>query len=270
MGARVSSRAVCAWLALLGPACGDVHADAIVLERSLDAGSGGADGSSGSGGLVPDAGSPDATSGSLPLCAPCNRGRDCGGSDDACLINPDGEQFCGRDCFSEDGCPAGFECRLISGNDAPVQCVPLSESCLDLGSTANAPSTAALRAHNLARLNAVRADRGLPSLVLDDCLNRLAQASVHERVQSGSSKFSRECAGEVPACECGWAAENTGRHANDEMDSAEKISDWIGDALRDAPNGDFAGNLLSERYSRVGVGLVRDRDALYLSNSFAP
>src|SRR5690606_23130539 len=125
--------------ALVGLACGDVHADAIVLERSLDGGDpDGSGGWGGSGGSVSgDAGpAPDAAGDHLPLCAPCDRGRECGGSDDACLINPNGEQFCGRDCFSEDGCPNGFECRLISGNDAPVQCVPLSESCLDLGPTA--------------------------------------------------------------------------------------------------------------------------------------
>jgi hypothetical protein len=67
----------------------------------------------------------------VTLCDPCERNADCTGGfegiDDRCLDHGDDGKFCGGDCTTTGGCPAGYVCQTIEG--AVKQCVPESGVC---------------------------------------------------------------------------------------------------------------------------------------------
>ena len=74
------------------------------------------------------------------LCRECDADIDCGGLDDLCLPQADGD-FCGRDCSADDAeCPAGFLCQAFErprGGERTTyrQCAPelgVCGGCVDL------------------------------------------------------------------------------------------------------------------------------------------
>jgi len=61
--------------------------------------------------------------GSADICAACSSSAQCGGSNDFCLMYPDGNGYCGRSCASSADCDGG-DCVSVSGTQ---QCVRFDE-----------------------------------------------------------------------------------------------------------------------------------------------
>lgn len=137
--------------ALLGSACGEVRADAVVAGTLLDPSTGGssprpnedpAGGAAGAGSQPttsepepepepdpdPDPVEPPAIAGEL--CSPCERSEECGGSGDYCLVYRGVVQYyCGRHCDAEAICPEGYECIPLQNAPEIEQCIPISRTC---------------------------------------------------------------------------------------------------------------------------------------------
>ncbi|MFT7583346.1 MAG: hypothetical protein ACI9MR_005033, partial [Myxococcota bacterium] len=64
------------------------------------------------------------------LCQACSDDNQCGGTGDNRCLSIGGGQFCGRAC-TEDPCPAGYACQIltINGGEVTTQCVPENGTC---------------------------------------------------------------------------------------------------------------------------------------------
>jgi len=61
------------------------------------------------------AGSCVAATGDGSVCASCSSGADCTGTNNFCLMYPDGSAYCGKDCASSADCPSGSVCADLGG-----------------------------------------------------------------------------------------------------------------------------------------------------------
>jgi len=255
-------------------ACGDRVGEPIVAaspELAGPAGTGGA-----AGGPVAVAGSPAQQGGSAGsagaqagaaggvsdpyggLCTSCAINDDCGDLSDHCLEGDDGALFCARDCDEWYGCPVGYECVDIG--EAEAQCVPQTQTCIHLSFKPPPPAAAALKAEAIDFINDLRADRGLYPFLPDDCLATLAQESAMELATSGDyfAKFERECTGES-SCECDWWGQFEIATATFDLRYDDIFEQPILRTLEDSP-GEYQGTLFSERFTRIGYGMVLSGD----------
>lgn len=131
--------------------------------------------------------------------------------------------------------------------------------------------------HNLRRLNAYRAQRGLAPLVLDPQLSAFAlegsRATVRERRPHGHfRRAARSGALFRVHGFAGHACENQGDpNGWTPMASVEaQIDDILAAMWREGPGGGHYDNLVHPRLRRVGIGLLTTPDGrLYLTNDFS-
>lgn len=85
----------------------------------------------------------------LKICEPCSKDDECGEETDHCIpdiLQPEsGKKFCGRACYQNTFCPAGFKCQLLDATKYknPYQCVPASGDCAKPGECENDAACAA-------------------------------------------------------------------------------------------------------------------------------
>jgi uncharacterized protein YkwD len=139
------------------------------------------------------------------------------------------------------------------------------------GGVAQDDGIAAAVQHNLATINDYRAKAGAPPMTLDDSLNTFAQAG------SDALKTTHEPHGHFNHSDLwhsgfqGGAAENQGDpngwpmhgNLNDTVDAVLKFM------MDEGPGGGHHDNILNPKYRKLGVGVVRDGDKLYLTNDFS-
>lgn len=205
------------------------------------------DGSDGSVSLSSDGG----------LCAPCESHRDCGEYGDACLTNDvTMEQFCGRDCLERGGCPDGFACFSVGGSSSIINCAPVSGSCTGNPSTTSVFASASLiemRAYVVDRLNMARAERQLPALIDDGCLDAEGQASAVELADTvlSATVTNGICDAATQECACAWQS--------DTNSVALASGDWrssIDAAIATALTQNADDSVFSASFGRIGVGIV--------------
>lgn len=270
----MSVRRVATWV-LLGSiflACGERAGDAVVALPAAGAPAGGGSGGNGTSSPAFEddaggaAGSPAeaSTSGPAGLCAPCSRSRECGDSDDLCILHGV-ERFCGRDCQGQSDCPDGYSCVALS-NSPLLQCAP-DETCPALEEAP--PALGDVRAYVLARINAERLAEGRDPLAGSDCLDELAQGSAVDFAWTDApfGKFREECQPIWPSCACGWRGEA-------ELSMARLGLDWraaVDRAVSTPPDEAtevFAAAYLSATVTDVGIGFWLSGDEAWLALSF--
>ena len=142
---------------------------------------------------------------------------------------------------------------------------------LTLAAVAQVPpqpdAEAAVEAEILRLVNQERAQRGLPELAVEERLRQAARE--HSRVMAAGEQLRHQVTGEADVSErlaatglrFSAAAENIGRvDADDGAPAAHR-------ALMDSPK--HRANILSEKYNRVGLGVVRRGERLWVTQDFA-
>lgn len=272
--------------ALLG--CGERAADPIVASPSTRSeagqngglgGSGGGPPVSGSSGAGPSGGTGgtdqpplggDAAGGEAPtpetgptgLCGPCTSSDACGDANDAC-VRHQSQNFCGRDCDDQRGCPDGYSCVELA-NSQLFQCVP-DTAC---PTPAPAPTLDELRPYVLSVINSERAAYDRVALAPSRCLDDLAQASALEFARSDEplGKYVKECDPVWPNCDCGWNAEGEIAIARYDLDWMTAIERSVGPA-RDTQNR-FSQGLLATDVTDIGIGFWISGDEAWLALSY--
>ena len=262
---------LCAATGLSG-ACDSRYADAVVYVGE-ERGSGGIDVYTGAGGANPyddDDGEGWDDYGVHTLCRPCDSHRDCGVYGDLCLYIR-GEARCGMACDTDRDCPQGYQCIHVDEDfDDIEQCVPEEASCSDL---VQWPSLEDMQIYIFEAINELRASRGLEALELDlECLSVIAQEAVWELETESTpgTKFTRECAGQVPNCACGWQEESQAFPKLSHRSWQEAVVETLEGQAESAPEGRFFSNIVSREWRRVGIGALLDEDYLLFSLEFAP
>lgn len=256
----------------LGGGCDNRYADAVVYIGDGES-SGGIDVYSGAGGADPyddDDGDGWDDRGIYTLCHPCDSHRDCGAYGDLCLYIR-GDARCGMACESDRDCPRGYECVHIDEDFEDIeQCVPQQASCSEL---VDSPSLEDMQAYILEVINELRTSRGLEPLELDlECLSMIGQEAVLELETEGTfkTKFTRECADQVPNCACGWQEESQAFVNLFQRTWREAVVYPFERAGRTDPEGGFFRNVVSAEWRRIGIGALVDEDYLRFSLEFAP
>jgi hypothetical protein len=255
-------------------ACGERYADVVVKEEvdlTTDGGAGAPpSGATGSGGGFAF----DREDSLQDLCDRCSRSSQCGGPGDLCLEVPFSDDgYCGMSCNRDSDCPPDYECIDVGGPGDWEQCVPESRSCLDLISDPGEdPTTEQLRAYVFEVVNDVREERGVELLQGDPCLERIGQEAVRELETEGTfkTKFNRECGEQVPNCECHWQEESQAFIEMVGRTWQEAIRYPFDRAAETNPGGSFFRNVVSDEWTRIGIGIDLDRDYLRFSLEFAP
>ena len=131
-------------------------------------------------------------------------------------------------------------------------------------------SEASLR-HNLDGLNALRAEAGLPSLKLDAKLCDFARQGSLELLKTHTPHGHFKSADVWGSGFANAAAENQGDPHGWIPGPVNRAIDQILQAMMDeGPGGGHHDTILSSKYSRVGIGLLQDKDGrLYLTNDFS-
>lgn len=247
--------------------CGDARGMPIVLGQG---GVGGVGGSTGGLDLHgdPSGGGGDTSSGvSGGLCSPCRDASDCGGRNDYCLFNGGtNESFCGIDCLEQSGCPDGYACMSL-GN--LIQCAPISGSCDNpFTNQTGFVSLNDLRPIVLDKINSERARNGVPALAMTDCLTSVAQSAAVDFSATGtmSGKFDSDCKPLIPNCACGWESDNQSHETGN--GTWTDLVTWSAGHILNASNAPTT--VLSDRYSRVGVGIVVGQGEAWVSVDLAP
>lgn len=283
MSASRALRAVLAWAWLSG--CGERAADPIVAsgagtspagQGGLAGGGSGERGGSGGGGASSggsdqpadggdEAGGgegPTPSDGPIGLCGPCASSDVCGDANDACIRHQE-QNFCGRDCDDQRGCPDGYTCVELA-NSQLFQCVP-EAGC---PTPTPAPTLEELRTRVLAVVNGERAAFDRAALAPSSCLDELAQASALEfaRTDEPLGKYVKECDPVWPNCECGWNAEGEIAIARYGLDWMTAVDRSVG-PNRD-PQSRFSQGLLATDVSELGVGFWISGDEAWLALSY--
>ncbi len=69
----------------------------------------------------------------LQMCETCDDGTQCAEAGAVCsLLEETNEQVCTRPCYTTNDCPGGFECLQYAQPGIPKQCVPITNSCLNV------------------------------------------------------------------------------------------------------------------------------------------
>jgi hypothetical protein len=262
-------------VASLASGCNDQYADAIVSRSTATGGgrgigvypeTGSSNGEDGWAGASSSDGSDGDGAGDATLCQRCDSHRDCGVWGDLCL-SFGGEARCGKACNSDRDCPDDFDCINVSNNSDEVrQCIP-ERSCEDI----ERPSLDEMRSYIFAVVNELRVRRGLEQLQASDCLTELGQEAVREleTERAWNTKFERECANQIPYCDCGWAGESQAFPSLDYRTWQEAVVHQFELAERD-PNGPIFPNVVSKDWEHIGIGVLLEDDNLLFSLEFSP
>jgi uncharacterized protein YkwD len=107
-------------------------------------------------------------------------------------------------------------------------------------------------------VNAVRAMTSLPPLVLDDCLNDIAQRAIEDVADGGGvhGYFSEHCGvGSLRGeCECGWAQENYGASTQNGWKVA--LQGPLCGMMTEPKGWGHRGNIESPEWTRIGIGVL--------------
>jgi len=121
------------------------------------------------------------------------------------------------------------------------------------------------RRYNLERVNAYRAEAGVPPLVLDEGLNTFAQAASEQL--SNDHAPHQYFKTNVYGCKCNLGAENQGAPNGWRWRRIDVQIDQILAQMMLSPG--HRTNMLNPDYTRLGVGLVNPGEDLYFTNDFA-
>lgn len=269
------ARVVCGALigALAAPlACGERSGDPVVrLPTPADAGQAGTvsviPGAAGASPTQPsgDGGEPPVPvddPGPTGLCGGCNSSDECGDANDACIRHLD-QNFCGRDCDDQRGCPNDYSCVELD-NSQLWQCVPDNGCAVP---TVAAPALAELRQYMLGRINNERAARNQSPLHGSSCLDDLAQQSAlaFARTDEPLGKYVKECEPIWPNCACGWSAEaelTVSRYGLDWTIAVESAVDTSRDQ-----NERFTQAFLRPEITDAGIGFWLSGDEAWIALS---
>lgn len=273
------ARVVCGALigALTVPlGCGERSGDPVVLLPTVpgqgeagqgDAGQPAMPGTAGAAATSPqgDAGAPPVNvddPSPIGLCGGCNSSDQCGDANDACIRHLD-QNFCGRDCDDQRGCPSGYSCVQLE-NSQLWQCVP--ENGCPTPTTA-VPPLADVRQYTLGRINGERVARDLPPLLPSACLDELAQQSAiaFARTDEPLGKYVKECDPIWPNCACGWSAEAELTIARYDLDWTTAVESGV-DPARDQ-NERFTQGFLAPNMTDVGIGFWLSGDEAWMALS---
>jgi hypothetical protein len=128
-----------------------------------------------------------------------------------------------------------------------------------------------MREYVVELINQMRDDQDRRALERDECLDELGRDSVHEIDSEGTTytKFNRECADEIPDCECNWQGESQLWTTLSDRTWREAIEHPFERAANDPSSGLFR-NVVSDDWERVGVGVDPEGDLLLIAIEFAP
>jgi hypothetical protein len=265
--ARVCGPLICALAIPLG--CGERAGDPVVRLPTGpgDAGEtstgGAASAQPGSGGTPAD-GTGSSTGGPIGLCGDCTSSDECGDANDACL-RYENQNFCGRDCDDQHGCPDGYACVELA-NSQLWQCVPQDGCPVPSGGL---PELVDVRQYLLGRINAERGLRDEVPLLPSGCLDQLAQQSAlaFARTDEPLGKYVKECDPVWPYCACGWSAEAELTIARYGLDWTTAIERAV-DTTRGTANDRFTQAFLSLNVTDVGIGFWLSGDEAWIALSF--
>jgi uncharacterized protein YkwD len=120
-----------------------------------------------------------------------------------------------------------------------------------------------LAGYALNQINAARAAYGKPPLVLDGGLSASASAHAHDQLNRGYYAHSRN-----PGTYSAWGENQCHRYGW----SAQKTMDWCHSVFMSEPypgGGNHKDNILSDRYTRVGVGVADNGRRVVITWQFA-
>ncbi|WP_394832107.1 CAP domain-containing protein [Pendulispora rubella] len=134
------------------------------------------------------------------------------------------------------------------GNDPPPALADLDEA----------------RRYNLDRVNAYRAEEGVPPLVLDETLNAFAQAASEQlSADHVPHKYFKT---NVYKCNCNLGAENQGAPNGWRWRRLDVQIEQILAQMMISPG--HRKNMLNPEYKRLGIGFVNPGENLYFTNDF--
>lgn len=150
-----------------------------------------------------------------------------------------------------------------------IQCAPISGSCDNPFTSANGlVSLDVMRTQVLSQINAERGRIGLKDLIPNRCLTSVAQAAAVDYTATGvtQGKFDSDCKSLVPNCACGWQAESQATESGNN-NWTELVASSVKSMITQssAPS-----NILSDRYSQAGVGVVVGQSSIWVSVDLAP
>ena len=139
------------------------------------------------------------------------------------------------------------------------------------------PPAEVLHAHNLRRLNQIRAARRVeqpPPLDPDPCLDQIATRSLDAWIAGGPvhGLFEQACLPRLPSCECDWEQENSGRsHGSSWKRSIDRV---LGEMMAEEfHDGGHFRNIIAPRWTRVGIAIACRLEeggvTIHLANEFA-
>jgi len=211
------------------------------------------------GGASPNGGDDPGPTG---LCGGCSSSDECGDANDACIRHLD-QNFCGRDCDDQRGCPNGYSCVELE-NSQLWQCVPENGCPVP---TVAVPALADIRQYMLSRINTERTARDQPPLLASSCLDELAQQSAlaFARTDEPLGKYVKECDPIWPNCACGWSAEAELTIARYGLDWTTAVENAV-DPTRDQ-NERFTQAFLQLNATDVGIGFWLSGDEAWIALS---
>jgi uncharacterized protein YkwD len=143
------------------------------------------------------------------------------------------------------------------------------------GSGGGSPGTADQhQAHNLASLNAYRAQHGAAALVVDDQLNAFSTTAAQQLEASGQAHGYFIAQGNSGAIWmqgfCTAAGENQAPKWPVNGDEDGTVDAILQAMMNEGPGGGHYDNIVSKNFTRVGIGLVVDANQqLWFSNDFS-
>lgn len=123
------------------------------------------------------------------------------------------------------------------------------------------------RAYNLQAINAIRAKRNLPAYTIDAKLNDFAQKASEDLAATNAAHryFSRNSG----SCQCSLAAENQGDPSGWAPGDVKKQIDEILDLMMsEGPGGGHHDNIVSNRHTKIGIGIVNPGGKMFFTNDF--
>lgn len=159
-------------------------------------------------------------------------------------------------------CDDAGNCEVVESNARVIG--------FDMPEPAN-PTMQEFREYTLGALNAIRARTCLQPLVLDDCLNGIAEDAYAE-AGVGHGYFIANCLNAEHNygrnCECNWAQENAGASAGSNRTWADGVHNPLCRMMTEDYGTGHRSNIESKNWFRVGVGGEFNRSGAYWLHEF--
>ncbi len=131
-----------------------------------------------------------------------------------------------------------------------------------------------MRAYGADAVNHLRAQTGLPPLVRDACLDRIAQAATDAFASDGRAHgyFLANCMNASrafgDACECGWGQENQGGAGGTNVSWKDATHRPLCSMMGEPEGKGHRKNIQSREWTRIGVGVAMRGGMLVWSHEF--